>query len=259
MSIEPRPLPPRAAGAVPVRPPVPMEVPARTAGAGGLSRAAILALVFLCAWVGAAAAQGATWESHNAAGLEAFQQGDFPEAARRFESALSLAAGETTSDQQLGTLMYSLAAAHLASARYDEVRRTAERWADLLSAYSDEPWVAEQQAARSALLAVMERLQLGPGDSRAGDQAAEELYAIHLVSVRSEPDARAEWKRLNRLYPEILGPRSLLTKEVHLSGQGTFIRVLAGSFRGRVTARYLCKYFERNGQYCAVVRVEAAG
>ena len=242
---------------MPVRPPVPKEVPASTAGSAGLSRMAILTLGFLCAWVGAVAAQDATWDSHNAAGLEAFQQGDFPEAARRFEAALSLAAGET-SDQQLGALMYSLAAAHLASARYDEVEGIAERWADLLSASSDEPWVAEQRAARSALLAVMERLQLGPGDTFAGNEAAEELYAIHLVSVRSKPDARAEWTRLKKLYPEMLGPRSLLTKSVDLSGQGTFIRVLAGPFRGRVTVRNLCKYFERNGQYCAVVRVEAA-
>ncbi len=241
-----------------MRSPDPKEVPASTAGLAGLSRMAILTLGFLCVWVGAVAAQDAAWESHNAAGLEAFQQGDFPEAARRFEAALFLAAGGTTSGQQSGALMYSLAAAHLASARYDEVEGIAKRWADLLSAYSDEPWVAEQQAARSALLAVMERLQLGPGDTFAGKEAAEELYAIHLSSVRSEPDARAEWTRLQRHYPEVLGPRSLLTKSVDLSGQGTFIRVLAGPFRGRVTVRSLCKYFERNGQYCAVVRVETA-
>jgi tetratricopeptide (TPR) repeat protein len=233
------------------------EISRRADGAGpSHARRFVLALAFFSAWLGVAAAHDATWETRNIVGIEAFQQGHYPEAAGHFEAALSLADGEAASDQQVGALLYNLAGAYLASARYDEVGRATERWDGLLSANPGEPWVADQQAARSALLAVMERLQVGPGDLSTGAEDAREFFAVHLASVQSQADAGAEWSRLQKRYPEMLGPRTLLTKEVNLNGQGAFVRVLAGAFHSQVTARNICKYFERAGQYCAVVRVE---
>ncbi len=80
-------------------------------------------------------------------------------------------------------------------------------------------------------------------------------YTVHLASLRSEIEARAEWGQLQAHYPAILGDRVLFTREVKISGRGTFVRILTGLFHDRGQAKDLCRQLGGGSQYCAVMRL----
>jgi hypothetical protein len=87
-------------------------------------------------------------------------------------------------------------------------------------------------------------------------QTVQPRYTVHLASMRSEVEARAEWGHLQARYPVILSDRVLFTREVRISGKGTYVRVLTGLFHNRGQARDLCSRFGSDKQYCAVMRLE---
>ena len=76
--------------------------------------------------------------------------------------------------------------------------------------------------------------------------------------MRSEIEARAAWGQLQARYPAILGDRVLFTREVRISGQGTFVRVLTGLFHDRYRAIDFCDQFRGEDQYCTVLKLEAS-
>ncbi len=86
-------------------------------------------------------------------------------------------------------------------------------------------------------------------------KTAQPRYTIHLASMRSEVEARAEWGQLQARYPAILGDRVLFTREARISGQGITVRVLTGLFHDRGQAQDLCSQLSSDEQYCAVVRL----
>jgi hypothetical protein len=110
------------------------------------------------------------------------------------------------------------------------------------------------------------KLAAGPADEPAKPQeqrvevastpkTAQPRYTVHLASLRSEIEARAEWGQLQARYPAILGDRVLFTREVGISGRGIFVRVLTGLFRDRGQAKDLCGQLGGGEQYCAVMRL----
>ena len=110
------------------------------------------------------------------------------------------------------------------------------------------------------------KLAAGPADEPAKPQeqrvevastpkTAQPRYTVHLASLRSEIEARAEWGQLQARYPAILGDRVLFTREVRISGRGIFVRVLTGLFRDRGQAKDLCGQLGGGEQYCAVMRL----
>jgi hypothetical protein len=86
-------------------------------------------------------------------------------------------------------------------------------------------------------------------------KTAQPRYTVHLASMRSEVEARAEWGQLQARYPAILGDRVLFTREVEISGQGTFVRVLTGLFNDRGQAKDFCGQLGGGKQYCMVLRL----
>ncbi len=84
---------------------------------------------------------------------------------------------------------------------------------------------------------------------------AQPRYTVHLASMRSEVEARAEWGQLQARYPAILGDRVLFTREVKIGGRGTFVRVLTGLFNDRGQARDFCGQLGGGKQYCMVLRL----
>ncbi len=103
----------------------------------------------------------------------------------------------------------------------------------------------------------------GPADESAKPQeqrvevasapkTAQPRYTIHLASMRSEVEARAEWGQLQARYPALLGDRALFTRELRISGQAIIVQVLTGLFHDRGQAQDLCSQFSIDEQYCAV-------
>ena len=86
-------------------------------------------------------------------------------------------------------------------------------------------------------------------------ETAQPQYTVHLASMRSEVEARAEWGQLQARYPAILGDRVLFTREVEISGQGTYVRVLTGLFPDRGQAKDLCGQLGGGIKYCVVLRL----
>ncbi len=83
-------------------------------------------------------------------------------------------------------------------------------------------------------------------------------FAAHLVSVRTREGTEVEWKRLQNLYPDLLGHRELIVRSIDLETQGTFFRVMTGPFQDRTRAQDLCTEFKAFEQYCRVVRLTDA-
>jgi hypothetical protein len=86
-------------------------------------------------------------------------------------------------------------------------------------------------------------------------KTAQPRYTVHLASMRSEVEARAEWGQLQARYPAILGDRVLFTREVEIAGRGTFVRVLTGLFHDRGQAKDFCGQLGGGVQYCAILRL----
>jgi tetratricopeptide (TPR) repeat protein len=84
-------------------------------------------------------------------------------------------------------------------------------------------------------------------------------FAVHLASLRSAEDARKEWRRLQRAYPELLGDMSLAVEEIELGEQGVFHRVLALPFPNKATALDICVQLLSEKQFCQVVSYVEAG
>lgn len=78
-------------------------------------------------------------------------------------------------------------------------------------------------------------------------------YAVHLASYRSKEASLDGWRRLQGLYPGLLGSLSghFSIFDVPSLG-GRFYRLKAGPFEGASGARQLCRSLNNAGEYCVV-------
>ena len=230
----------------------------------------LVGLLFLFgAWMGPAAAGNASWQSHNAAGLQALQEGDTTAAVEQFEAAFFLATELSTADPTLGALLNNLIFAYISAAQFHDARRAMNLWARIISSNPDAQWAGEQLGALrglGALLAETEPREAPPAPqptetpalpqlTETPPQGTETRYAIHLASLRSEEGTQTEWRTLQERHPEQLGHRKLITREITVSEKGTFVRVLTGPFESRAPAEALCQSLSGGEQYCAVVEL----
>jgi len=88
-----------------------------------------------------------------------------------------------------------------------------------------------------------------------GEQAAQESFAAHLSSVRSKDGTESEWQNLQGLFPILLDGRTLAVRSIEVAEQGTFYRVMAGTFDDFSEAQDLCSQLNANQQYCVVRRL----
>ena len=77
---------------------------------------------------------------------------------------------------------------------------------------------------------------------------------MHLSSVRRTGQAAAEWQRLQRAYPKLLGGLEMTVARIDLgAGRGVWFRVQGGPLE-RAEARARCTEFTRRGIWCALRR-----
>lgn len=83
-------------------------------------------------------------------------------------------------------------------------------------------------------------------------------YRVHISSVRRAGQTAPEWRRLQQLYPELLGDLELAVTRVDLGpARGIWYRVLGGPL-APAEAQARCDAFTRRGVWCAVRRGAAA-
>ncbi len=125
----------------------------------GRSGSIVGLLFLLCVWMGTAAADSASWRSHNSAGLQALQEGDTIAAVEQFEAAFSLATELSTADPTLGALLNNLIFAYISAAKFDNARRAMNLWARIISSNPEAPWAGEQLGALRGLGALLDETE----------------------------------------------------------------------------------------------------
>lgn len=79
-------------------------------------------------------------------------------------------------------------------------------------------------------------------------------FVLQLASLKAKERASAEWSRLQKSFPTLLGSRQLVVLPVDLAGRGTFYRVQAGYFPNRAAAEAVCKQLKAKSQDCLVTK-----
>jgi hypothetical protein len=81
-------------------------------------------------------------------------------------------------------------------------------------------------------------------------------YLIQLAAVRQPEQARKEWERLQRAYPDLLGDLQLSVIKADLGPQkGIYYRLRAGPLPDEATARKRCAGLSQQKVGCLVVRI----
>ena len=85
--------------------------------------------------------------------------------------------------------------------------------------------------------------------------AAPTQYTVEVIAPTSLEDAKGEWARLQRAYPELLGDTTLELRRVALEGNRVVYRGLAGYLPSESTALDFCAQINVTdaGQHCQVV------
>jgi SPOR domain len=79
-------------------------------------------------------------------------------------------------------------------------------------------------------------------------------YRVQLASVSSDGVAKREWARLQKVYPDIFGDKSLVIEKKEIAGRGTFFRVQAGGYASLDEARSVCTDLKAKKQGCLPVK-----
>jgi hypothetical protein len=80
-------------------------------------------------------------------------------------------------------------------------------------------------------------------------------YGVHLASYRTTKGARRGWQTMARRFPA-LKELSFQTSEFDAGdGKGTYVRLLAVSFKTKKSAANFCKDLKKKRQFCAPMRV----
>lgn len=124
------------------------------------------------------------------------------------------------------------------------------------AAPSAEPPAAETQAAGSeptqTQSAAAQATTPAPATQAPAAQAAGK-FAVQLVSLKDRGAAEAEWRRLQSIFPRLLGDKSLLLQSAEVAGVGQVYRLRAGPFASRNDAAKVCAQLKSRQQDCFVV------
>ena len=125
--------------------------------------------------------------------------------------------------------------------------------------------VAEPEAPPAAsagadppVVAQPEETQLSPVQSPNADAGpVDALAGTHLVQVgsfRSEDEAEADWRRIERRFPALLVGKARHVAAADLGERGVFYRLRIGPFASVKDARTHCQALKDGGQDCLAVR-----
>ena len=93
-----------------------------------------------------------------------------------------------------------------------------------------------------------------PAASASSPAPSRESWRVQVGALRSEADAKAEFARLQRVHPDLLGALSLSIMRVDITGKGTFFRMRAGPLDNRDAAASLCNSLKAQKVGCLLVR-----
>jgi len=79
-------------------------------------------------------------------------------------------------------------------------------------------------------------------------------YMVQLASVSSETVARREWARLQKVYPDLFGDRTLVVEKKEIAGRGTFYRIQTGGYDSLDEARAVCAGLKAKKQGCLPIK-----
>jgi len=77
---------------------------------------------------------------------------------------------------------------------------------------------------------------------------------IQLAAVKSEDGAKAEWAKMQKAHPALLGNLTLTVERVDKGGGSIFYRIQAGPLADRAAAKEMCASLKQRGQDCIVAK-----
>jgi cell division protein FtsN len=108
---------------------------------------------------------------------------------------------------------------------------------------------AAQAAAPPARVAA---LQPPPGAPSDAAPAGEARFLVQVSSQKTEADAQASYRALQKKFPDMLGTRNATIKRADPAGKGTVYRAMVGPFNTRDEAKRFCSSYETAGGQCYV-------
>jgi cell division septation protein DedD len=82
--------------------------------------------------------------------------------------------------------------------------------------------------------------------------AAEGRFLVQVSSQKTESDAQASFRALQKKFPDALGSHSPLIKRAELGDKGTVYRAMVGPFASREEAVKFCVNYKSAGGQCLV-------
>jgi len=79
-------------------------------------------------------------------------------------------------------------------------------------------------------------------------------FAVQVSSQRSEVEANAAYRTLQRRYPNVLGGRSSFVRRADLGSRGVYYRTMVGPFATGEQAAKLCSSLKAAGGQCIIHR-----
>lgn len=92
-----------------------------------------------------------------------------------------------------------------------------------------------------------------PATTQAPAAQASGDFAVQLVSLKDPNAAQTEWRRLQGIFPQLLGDKSLLLQTAEVAGIGKVYRLRAGPFASKGAAAKVCAQLKSKQQDCLVV------
>ena len=81
-------------------------------------------------------------------------------------------------------------------------------------------------------------------------------YVVQLASLRRESAVQAEWGKLQKKLPKLLGSAMMLMEKAEISGAGVHYRLQTGPFPTKAAADRLCQKLKVSGRDCLVKKVK---
>ena len=78
-------------------------------------------------------------------------------------------------------------------------------------------------------------------------------YWVQVASLRSEREAKTEWRRLKGTHGALLAELPLKLQKTDLPEKGTYYRLRSGPFADAGTPKQLCEALKARDQACIVV------
>ncbi|MEQ8434894.1 MAG: SPOR domain-containing protein [Oceanicaulis sp.] len=115
---------------------------------------------------------------------------------------------------------------------------------------SIEDVIAERERAQSEA-----RAEAAPAEPEPTPQAGvDQPYLAQIAAFRSEEDARSDWRRFARSFPDLASGRNADIQRADLGERGIYYRLRINGFATRDAANAYCQTLQARGQACMVAR-----